>query len=74
MALFLTRPSNNTRRKLFNIRCGGGGGQSQRDQLQYLGEGDCQMFIHPCMHACKHTHMYASMHMHIHAYIYIFTS
>ena len=58
----------------------GGGGQSQRGQLQYLGGGGgyCKMYAH------THAHMYARMHMrvhgakcsythaymHMHAYIY----
>ena len=50
--------------ELFNI---GGGGQSQRDQTQYLGGGVyCKMNIHACMHI----HTYAHMHMHVSKYSY----
>ena len=64
------------RRKLFNI--GGGWGQSQRGQFQYLWRGIAKMYIYACMHTRMNEHRKAHVHalkcsythacMHIHMF------
>ena len=50
----------------------GGGGQTQRGQLQYKGGGGVLQNVHTCMHACTcclnvHTPMHACTHKCMHA-------